>query len=114
MRLITTATAFRLDDAPFRVHFTSIHHEQNAEIDFAGITRRSGGVLEDAGSSSSSAHGADAIAAAIHTVGELAEACEIASHMASEHLRLLQRCGFLSSTKEGRFFYYQVNTAHAK
>lgn len=43
-----------------------------------------------------------------YTVGELAEACEIASHMASEHLRLLQRCGFLSATKEGRFVYYQV------
>ena len=27
-----------------------------------------------------------------YTVGELAEACEIPSHMASEHLRLMQRC----------------------
>jgi predicted transcriptional regulator len=31
-----------------------------------------------------------------YTVGELAEACEIPSHMASEHLRLMQRCGLLS------------------
>jgi hypothetical protein len=40
-----------------------------------------------------------------YAVGELAEACEIASHMASEHLRLTQRCGFLSCEKEGRRAY---------
>ena len=37
-----------------------------------------------------------------YTVGELAEACGIPSHMASEHLRLMQRCGFLTSEKDGR------------
>lgn len=37
-----------------------------------------------------------------YTVGELAQACEIPSHMGSEHLRLMQRCGFLMSEKEGR------------
>lgn len=47
-----------------------------------------------------------------YTVGELAEACEIPSHMASEHLRLMQRCGFLSATKEGRFVYYAVQEQH--
>ncbi len=47
-----------------------------------------------------------------YTVGELAEACDIASHMASEHLRLMQRCGFLSSEKEGRRTYYQVVEPH--
>jgi DNA-binding transcriptional ArsR family regulator len=47
-----------------------------------------------------------------YTVGELAEACEIASHMASEHLRLMQRCGFLKSEKEGRSVYYQVAEPH--
>ena len=31
-----------------------------------------------------------------YTVGELAEACGIASHMASQHLRLMQRCGLLT------------------
>lgn len=41
-----------------------------------------------------------------YSVGELAEACEIPSHMASEHLRLMQRCGFLKADKEGRFVYY--------
>jgi ArsR family transcriptional regulator, zinc-responsive transcriptional repressor len=43
-----------------------------------------------------------------YPVGELAKACEIPSHMASEHLRLMQRCGFLESEKEGRMVYYQV------
>ena len=44
-----------------------------------------------------------------YTVGELAAACEIPSHMASEHLRLMQRCGFLTSEKDGRKAYYQVS-----
>ncbi len=43
-----------------------------------------------------------------YTVGELAEACGIASHMASEHLRLMQRCGFLDSVKDGRYRYYHI------
>ena len=47
-----------------------------------------------------------------YTVGELAEACEIPSHMASEHLRLMQRCGFLTSKKEGRRAYYEVTESH--
>lgn len=49
-----------------------------------------------------------------YTVGELAEACEIPSHMASEHLRLMQRCGFLAAEKEGRFVYYTVAEPHLK
>lgn len=47
-----------------------------------------------------------------YTVGELAEACEIPSHMASEHLRLMQRSGFLTSKKEGRKAYYQIVETH--
>lgn len=43
-----------------------------------------------------------------YTVGELAEACGIAHHMTSEHLRLMQRCGFLDSTKDGQRRYYRV------
>ena len=43
-----------------------------------------------------------------YTVGELARACGIPSHMASEHLRLMQRSGFLSSQKVGRKAYYEV------
>ena len=46
------------------------------------------------------------------TVGELAEACEIPSHMASEHLRLMRRCGLLRNEKEGRKAYYQVAEPH--
>jgi DNA-binding transcriptional ArsR family regulator len=48
------------------------------------------------------------------TVGELAEACEIPSAMASEHLRLMQHCGFLASEKEGRKVYYRVAEPHLK
>ncbi len=47
-----------------------------------------------------------------YTVGELAEACEIPSHMASEHLRLMQRCGFLSAEKESRSVYYTIAEPH--
>jgi ArsR family transcriptional regulator, zinc-responsive transcriptional repressor len=47
-----------------------------------------------------------------YTVGELAEACEIRSHMASEHLRLMQRCGFLFSERAGRQVYYRVAEPH--
>jgi DNA-binding transcriptional ArsR family regulator len=42
------------------------------------------------------------------TVGELAEACGIPSHMASEHLRLMQRCSLLECEKEGRKAYYRI------
>jgi DNA-binding transcriptional ArsR family regulator len=47
-----------------------------------------------------------------YAVGELADACGIPSHMASEHLRLMQRCGFLTSEKEGRKAYYQIVEPH--
>jgi DNA-binding IclR family transcriptional regulator len=47
-----------------------------------------------------------------YTVGELAEACEIPSHMASEHLRLMQRCGLLGNEKDGRRSYYSVTEPH--
>jgi len=47
-----------------------------------------------------------------YTVGELAEACELPSAMASEHLRLMQRCGFLTSEKDGRRVFYHVTEPH--
>jgi DNA-binding transcriptional ArsR family regulator len=47
-----------------------------------------------------------------YTVGELAEACEIPSHMASEHLRLMQRCSLLTAEKDGRKAYYQIAEPH--
>jgi ArsR family transcriptional regulator, zinc-responsive transcriptional repressor len=43
------------------------------------------------------------------TVGELAGACEIPSHMASEHLRMMQHCGFLHRRQDGRKTFYQVS-----
>ena len=43
------------------------------------------------------------------TVGEIAEACEIPSHMASEHLRMMQHCGLLARRQDGRRIYYQVS-----
>jgi DNA-binding transcriptional ArsR family regulator len=46
--------------------------------------------------------------AARYTVGELAEACAIAPHVASGHLRLMQRCGLLEPVREGRNIYYQI------
>jgi DNA-binding transcriptional ArsR family regulator len=47
-----------------------------------------------------------------YTVGELAADCGIQGNVGSEHLRLLQRCGFLSSQREGRRVYYQVAGPH--
>jgi hypothetical protein len=32
--------------------------------------------------------------------------------MASEHLRLMQRCGFLTSEKDGRKAYYEIVETH--
>lgn len=48
------------------------------------------------------------------SVGELAEACGLPSPMASEHLRLMQRCGFLTSEKVGRKVFYRVSEPHLK
>ena len=47
-----------------------------------------------------------------YTVGELAEDCEIPDNVASEHLRLMQRCGFFTSQREGRRVYYEVAEPH--
>lgn len=41
-------------------------------------------------------------------VSQLAEACHLPSAMASEHLRLMQRCGLLVSEKDGRRVFYRV------
>lgn len=47
-----------------------------------------------------------------YTVGELAQDCEVPDNVASEHLRLMQRCGFFTSMREGRRVYYQVAEPH--
>ena len=41
--------------------------------------------------------------------GEIARACEIPSHMASEHLRMMQHCGLLARRQDGRRIYYEVS-----
>ena len=38
--------------------------------------------------------------------------CEVLDNVASEHLRLLQRCGFLGSERDGRRVYYHVAEPH--
>jgi ArsR family transcriptional regulator, zinc-responsive transcriptional repressor len=47
-----------------------------------------------------------------YTVGELAEDCGIPDNVASENLRLMQRCGFLASQRDGRRVYYKVAEPH--
>ena len=48
------------------------------------------------------------------TVGELAEDSGVADNAMSDHLRLLQRCGFLTSQRDGRRVYYQIAESHLK
>jgi DNA-binding transcriptional ArsR family regulator len=47
-----------------------------------------------------------------YTVGELAEDSGVPDNVASEHLRLMQRCGFFTSERDGRRVYYQVAEPH--
>ena len=47
-----------------------------------------------------------------YTVCELAEDCDVPQNVASEHLRLMQRCGFFTSERDGRRVYYQVAEPH--
>ncbi len=49
-----------------------------------------------------------------YTVGELAEDCAVPDNVASENLRLMQRCGFLASERDGRRVYYHVAESHLK
>ena len=49
-----------------------------------------------------------------YTVGELAADCQVADNAMSDHLRLLQRCRFLTSQREGRNVFYQVSEPHLK
>ena len=47
-----------------------------------------------------------------YAVGELASDCEIPDNVASEHLRLMQRCGLFHSERDGRYVYYTVAEQH--
>lgn len=49
-----------------------------------------------------------------YTVGELAAECDVPQNVASEHLRLMQRCGFFHSEREGRRVYYRVAEPHLR
>lgn len=48
----------------------------------------------------------------LYTVNEIAEFCELTQPTTSDHLRLMQRCGFLKSSKEGRTVYYEIAEPH--
>jgi len=47
-----------------------------------------------------------------YSVNDLATACGIPQPQASDHLRLMQRCGFLKSERDGRTVYYSVAEPH--
>lgn len=47
-----------------------------------------------------------------YSVNDLAEACELTQPTTSDHLRLMQRCGFLTSQREGRTVYYEILELH--
>jgi DNA-binding transcriptional ArsR family regulator len=49
-----------------------------------------------------------------YTVGELAKDGAIPQNVASENLRLMQRCGFLESARDGRRVYYRIAEPHLK
>ena len=48
------------------------------------------------------------------SVNEIAEACALAQPTTSDHLRLMQRCGFLESQRDGRAVYYSIAEPHLK
>lgn len=47
-----------------------------------------------------------------YTVGELAADAGVPDNVASDHLRLMQRCGLFTSQRVGRRVYYQVAEPH--
>jgi DNA-binding transcriptional ArsR family regulator len=46
------------------------------------------------------------------SVNDLAKACGLSQPATSDHLRLMQRCGFLSSQRDGRTVYYEIAEQH--
>ena len=49
-----------------------------------------------------------------YSVNEIAEHCDLNQPTTSDHLRLMQRCGFLENQKDGRTVYYSVSEPHLK
>jgi DNA-binding transcriptional ArsR family regulator len=48
------------------------------------------------------------------SVNELAQSCGMTQPATSDHLRLMQRCGFLDSVRDGRTVYYSISEPHLK
>ena len=46
------------------------------------------------------------------SVNDLADACQLSQPATSDHLRLMQRCGFLTSQRDGRTVYYGIAEPH--
>lgn len=49
-----------------------------------------------------------------YTVNEIADTCGLTQPATSDHLRLMQRCGFLDHERNGRTIYYSVVEPHLK
>lgn len=47
-----------------------------------------------------------------YSVNEIAEFCELTQPSTSDHLRLMQRCGFLRSQRNGRAVFYEIAEPH--
>ncbi|MDB4534441.1 metalloregulator ArsR/SmtB family transcription factor [Vicingaceae bacterium] len=47
-----------------------------------------------------------------YSVNDLAAACNLSQPATSDHLRLMQRCGFLTSERDGRTVYYEISEQH--
>lgn len=45
-------------------------------------------------------------------VSDLAKVIGVKQHVASEHLGLMKKCGFLSSRREGQKVFYKVSENH--
>jgi len=46
------------------------------------------------------------------SVNELAELCSVRQNVASTHLKLMERCGFLKGVREGKNVIYTVTEKH--
>ncbi|WP_404308727.1 ArsR/SmtB family transcription factor [Neorhodopirellula lusitana] len=47
-----------------------------------------------------------------YTVGEIADDCKLPGNVASENMRLRQRCGFWAIEREARSVFWQVAVSH--
>ena len=45
-------------------------------------------------------------------VGQVAEECGVAHNVASTHLKMLERCGFLANTRRGQSISYRIVEKH--